>query len=296
MKKEDLKKYVLENPKLVMMKECSNYPGLYVLKYRKCVFFDNLWNDYLEECRGTIVDADFNIVSYPFRKIYNYEVEDKSPVLSSDTPVTAYRKVNGFMGAITWHNGDILISTTGSTDSDYVGYIRDMIGEDIDHYRFVCQHNEEYTYLFEVCHPSDPHIVPEETGMYLLGVRKKEYGSRVEVGEWINGAAFIMRCKVPGRYDVTVGELKQMTKECKHEGFVAYTDDDQSFKIKSPYYLTNKFVARCGNTDKLMRRDIKKNLDEEYYPLIDAIQADIGTFSAMDEQARLAWCRTILEK
>ena len=292
MNKEDLKKYVLENPSLVSMKPAGD--GLFVLKYKKKVFFDGLWNDYLEECRGTIVDADFNIVQYPFTKIYNYGVEAKAPVLDPSTPVTAYRKVNGFMAAVTWYNDDILISTTGSTDSDYVQYIRDMIGDNIDYYRFVCEENSWYTYLFECCHPSDPHIVPEEAGMYLLGCRRKEYGSKVEVGPYINAAAFLMKCKVPERIDTTVGELLTAIKDCRHEGFVFYTNDGISSKIKSPYYLINKFVARCGNTDKLMRKDIKKSMDEEYYPLIDKIQQNIEEFTAMDEQARLAWCRKVL--
>lgn len=292
MDKEDLKKYVLENPSLVSMKPAGD--GLFVLKYKKRVFFDGLWDDYLEECRGTIVDADFNIVQYPFTKIYNYGVEAKAPVLDSSTPVTAYRKVNGFMAAVTWYNDDILISTTGSTDSDYVQYIRDMIGDNIDNYRMVCESNKDYTYLFECCHPSDPHIIPEDAGMYLLGVRKKEYGSKVEVGDWMNGAAFLMRCQVPFKRRMSLERLLKLSKKVKHEGFVFYTDDGVSSKIKSPYYLVNKFVARCGNTDKLMRRDIKKNIDEEYYPLIDAIQADIESFSAMDEQQRLEWCRKVL--
>lgn len=294
MNKEDLKKFVLENPSLVSMKPAGD--GLFVLKYKKKVFFDNLWNEFLEECRGTIVDEDFNIVQYPFTKIYNYGVEDKAPVLDPKTPVRAYRKVNGFMAAITWHKDDILISTTGSTDSDYVGYIRDMIGEDYGSYQSVMCNNEDYTYMFECCHPSDPHIVPEEYGMYLLGVRKKEYGSKVEVGPWMEGAAFILRCKLPEECRVTMEVLLDLSSKVKHEGFVFYTDDGQSSKIKSPYYLVNKFFARCNNTNKLMNKDIKKNMDEEYYPLIDAIQSDIATFSSMEEQDRLEWCRKILEK
>jgi hypothetical protein len=87
-----------------------------------------------------------------------------------------------------------------------------------------------------------------------------------------------------------------MAKECKHEGYVFYTDDGLSAKIKSPYYLVNKFVARNPRTDKLMRPDVKQSMDEEYYPLIDAIQADIDNYTAMDEQTRLTWVREFLEK
>ena len=44
--KEKLKQFVLDNPKLVSMKPAGD--GLFVLKYTRRVFFDNLWNDFLE--------------------------------------------------------------------------------------------------------------------------------------------------------------------------------------------------------------------------------------------------------
>ena len=118
MNKEQLKQFVLDNPKLVSMKPAGE--DIFVLKYKRRVFYDNLWNDFLEECRGTIVDVEFNVVSRPFTKIYNYGIEKEAPVLTADTKVTAHRKVNGFMVALTWHNNDVLVSTTGSTDSPYV--------------------------------------------------------------------------------------------------------------------------------------------------------------------------------
>jgi len=82
-----------------------------------------------------------------------------------------------------------------------------------------------------------------------------------------------------------------MAKECKHEGFVFYHTDGRAAKIKSPYYLINKFVARNPRTDKLMRPDIKNSIDEEYYPLLQKIQENIEEFTAMTEQQRLAWVR-----
>jgi RNA ligase len=293
MDKLDLKKFVLENPKLVSMKPAGD--GIYVLKYKKTVFYDNLWNEYLEECRGTIVDADFNIVTYPFTKIYNYGVESKAPVLSDDTKVTAYRKVNGFMAAVTWYNGDILVSTTGSTDSDYVKMARELIEPNLDRYRMTCQAHVGYTFMFECVHRNDPHIIPEQEGMYLLGMRENEFGSKIihEVGAMFLQMAFhSLPVEV---FYTTMDELKSMSKTVKHEGFVFYTDDGASAKIKSPYYLVKKFVARNPRTDKLMRPDIKQSLDEEYYPLIDAIQANIESYTALDEQSRLSWVRDFLE-
>lgn len=45
-----------------------------------------------------------------------------------------------------------------------------------------------------------------------------------------------------------------------------------------------------------MRPDIKQSLDEEYYPLITAIQENIVEYTAMGEQERLSWVRRFLEK
>jgi hypothetical protein len=288
--KDSLRQFVEDNDRLVSKKSAGD--GIYVLKYKRRVFYDALWNEYLEECRGTIIDEDYDIVSYPFTKIYNYGVEAKAPVLSPDTPVTAWRKVNGFMAAITWHNGDILVSTTGSTDSPYVAMIRELIDE--DRYRSVCSQYPTKTFMFECVHRNDPHIIPEKEGMYLLGYREKSWDSSTDYQDLFN-LAMKFGCMTPELFNTTVGELVALSKRVKHEGFVFYTEDGQSAKIKSPYYLINKFVARNPRTDKLMNSQIKQTIDEEYYPLIDYIQANIVEFTAMTEQERLAWVRNFLE-
>ena len=293
--KDKLKGYV-ESSNLVNMKECGD--GIYVLKYKKKVFYDNLWNEYIAECRGSIVDKDFNLVAYPFTKIYNYGIEKEAPVLSDDTEVLAFRKVNGFMVAATWYNGDVLVSTTGSTDSPYVAMAKEMMLTHMSWADWQLAFNRSdmdgLTVMFECVHPDDPHIVPEKAGMYMLGYRENEWRSSVgHTRSILEGLAIGFNCHIPEHYKVTLGKLKQMTKECRHEGFVFYTDDGVSAKIKSPYYLTSKWVARNPRTDKLvdLNKDIKHNLDEEYYPLVDAIRANIVNYTAMDEQARLAWVR-----
>ena len=289
--KYELKKFVEDNLKLVTMRECGD--GIFVLKYKKRVFFDSLWNEYLEECRGTIVDADFNVVSRPFTKIYNYGVEAKAPVLSDDTPVTAYRKVNGFMVAMTWYKGDILVSTTGSTDNDYTAMAKELI--DLEACRAVCKQWHGTTFMFECVHRNDPHIVVETEGMYLLGYRATDWDSKIDIDPKVLSMLTIDFKTIPVElYRVTMGELKAMSAKVQHEGFVFYTKDGVSAKIKSPYYLTSKWVARNPRTDKLTNPDFKKQIDEEYYPLVDAINANLVEYTALDEQGRLAWVRNFL--
>jgi hypothetical protein len=293
--KDELKHYV-ETSGLVNMRPAGD--GIYVLKYKKKVFYDNLWNKYLAHCRGTIVDADFNLVAYPFTKIYNYGIEKSAPVLADDVEVLAFRKVNGFMVSATWYNGDVLVSTTGSTDSDYVRMAREMMLTHMswEDWQLALAKADlmDVTFMFECVHPNDPHIIPEKAGMYILGYRENVWGSRVGHNDQVLiDLAEMFGCYKPEVYATTVGNLVKQTKNVRHEGFVFYTADGVSAKIKSPYYLTSKWVARNPRTDKLvdLKRDIKLNLDEEYYPLVDAIRENIEAYTAMDEQARLAWVR-----
>lgn len=302
MDQQALKQYVLNNPNLVKMRSAGD--GIYVLKYTKRVFYDNLFNDFIEECRGTIVDEDFNVISRPFTKIYNFGIEKKAPEITDDTEVTAYRKVNGFMVAMTWYNDDILVSTTGSTDSPYVDMAKEMMLKHMPwkEWRFQLELAVGFTLMFECCHPNDPHIVPENAGMYFLGFRENRWDSKVimygkDSVKWArNFALSQLNCYYAEAIQTTMGDVKKLAKECKHEGFVIYTADHTSTKIKSPYYLTSKWVARNPRTDKLMRPDIKNQIDEEYYPLIDAIRENIEEYTVMDEQARLTWVRKFLEK
>ena len=297
--KDELKKYVAESG-LVQMRPAGN--NIFVLKYKKKVFYDNLWNDYIAECRGSIVDADFNLVAYPFTKIYNYGIEKEAPVLPDETKVMAFRKVNGFMVACTWYNNDVLVSTTGSTDSPYVAMAKEMMVTHMPwtdwQLAFANDDMRGMTFMFECVHPNDPHIIPEKAGMYILGYRENEWHSAVGHDPFVlQDLGRIFNCFWPESVTTNMARLKELAKECKHEGYVFYAGLGVSAKIKSPYYLTSKWVARNPRTDKLvdLNKDIKHNLDEEYYPLVDAIRANIVEYTAMDEQARLAWVRNFME-
>jgi hypothetical protein len=154
----------------------------------------------------------------------------------------------------------------------------------------------DMTFMFECVHPNDPHIVVEKPGMYILGYREKTWQSAVghepavleQLGE-------MFHCFVPECVHVTVAALKNMVKTVRHEGFVFYDEHGVGAKIKSPYYLTAKWVARNPRTDKLLTKEFREQIDEEYYPLLDHIRENIVEYTALDEQARLAWVRNYME-
>jgi len=300
--REDLKNFVEQNPKLVTMRESVRYPGLFVLRYHRRVFFDGLWNDYLEECRGTVVDRDFNPIVRPFTKIYNHGIEDRAPVFQPDDQVMAYDKVNGFMCAVTVYNGELIVSTTGSLDSDFVKMAEDMIYKtaDLNAIKEACE-GGLITLLFECVHPNDPHIIPEPPGLYLLGYRENHWGSSMNhlaseyAGSLLKEIADNAKVNYVLYSVTTVADLEKSMLTSRREGVVFYHPDGRAAKIKTKWYLAQKFVARNPRTDKLLTQKAYEILDEEYYPLLAAIRENIQEFTDLDEQARLTWCRNFLE-
>lgn len=80
-----------------------------------------------------------------------------------------------FMLAVTLVEGAITLSTTGSLDSDFVGYgwdlIRKMDRSEYDNFALFLSRHPGMTHIFEAVHPDDPHIIPEVEGLYYLGSR-----------------------------------------------------------------------------------------------------------------------------
>lgn len=268
------------NQDLVSVKDAIfDGQSLKIVKYKKAVFYKNLWNEDLEQFRGLILDQDYNIVSYPFTKIYNFGIESQAPDFEDSEYVTATRKVNGFMVAMTNFNGQLLISTTGSIDSKFVGYAKDMLNATI---ASEVLSNPDYTFMFEAVHPEDPHIIPEEVGLYFLGKRRKEIGSPIELEHCFGGATQFVQHICGLRFKT----IRNWANNADHEGYVIYSKDGKrATKIKSKHYLVSKAIARASS-DKLSRLKV----DEEFFGLMDAIKQHQG-FDQLSEQERLIFIR-----
>ncbi len=283
---------------LITRKESTRYPGLFVKKYTRKVFYDSLWNesDELLEARGHVETADGHTVIRPFTKIFNRG--ENGMDIDCDEVCVSVRKVNGFMAAATWvpEVTDVVVSTTGSLDSDFVTLAEKHIDQNVQGYIKSMSELEKGTFLFEIVDPSDPHIVPEEAGAYLIGFRPinsdAPYHSSVMKELDLDRTAKAMGVKRPEWKIQKFGDVVYEASSCKHEGYVVYgLQSGKSLKIKSPYYLHLKMAARKKD---IMSLD-KTRVDEEYYPLINHLKEMGESFTMMDEQARLDYMREFLK-
>ena len=280
---------------LITRKESKRYPGLFVKKYTKRVFYDNLWSkdNELLEARGHVETADGRLVIRPFTKIFNHH--ENGTNIDRNENCIWIQKINGFMACATLvpEVNDVVISTTGSLDSDFVALAE-------QHLFGIKQWLREVgltrtTFMFEIVDPSDPHIIQEEPGAYLLGHRyihgDEAYMTSEFKEESLDKIAELMGVSRPKWGLARFGDIVKMAKTVQHEGFVVYgLKSNTVLKIKSPHYLALKAAARKAD---IMTLD-KTKVDEEFYPLIDHLKSIGETFNSMTEQDRLDYMRKFL--
>lgn len=278
----------------------GEFEGLSVLKYSKKVFYNNLWNKdkRLLDCRGMVVDSEDNIVVWPFTKVFNlYENNTK---VSRDKIVIAPRKINGFMCAVSVYNGKPIYSTTGSLDSEFAKMAKFMIEDQmIPEFEF----EENFTCIFEICHPEDPHIIREDIGVYLIGIRDNISG------EMLSEKSLDSIAEVGGFYrpEVQIAQfdyILSVSKTCKHEGFmiIDHENGETLCKLKSNHYLSKKAIMRLGQAkvDDMFDNPekFKQRIDEEFYSITDFIvkTVDKEQWKSYNDQQRRAFIEKYFEE
>lgn len=286
----ELELLVQNHSGIVSRKASVAYPGLYVLKYKNKVFYKNLWDQHplLKECRGLVVDSDYNVVSYPFTKIFNYGENGTS--IPRDESVLGVRKVNGFLGVVTVTDrfGPVY-STTGSTDSDFAKLVKEHLEP------FVRYFEPHVTYMFEIVDPSDPHIIREDMGAYLIGIRGTD-GSMMDPKELYKEAPIDPRIRVVSTETGRFSDFVKRMETDRTEGYVIY-GEGTTLKLKSNYYLVSKFLAR--KTEAKLREiliDQKETwIDEDYDFVLSEIRKMPEGFISLSEQDRIDRIHHIIE-
>ena len=285
----------LQDRKLVTSRTVGDYT---VYKYTRKVFFNALWSEdpVLLDARGLVLDSTGNIVVLPFTKVFNYGENDTR--FDRDEQVEVIEKINGFLGVISvvkTQDGTLKLihSTTGSLDSDFVALIK-KYSADIDAKLLENPEHAGITFLFEVCCPEDPHIVDESTGLYLIGARDHATG-KLYSEQWLDSKAKEITALRPMIYDeiTRFSDALQLVKQMQREGVMVYRKSDRAcLKVKSPYYLSRKFISRSKKTEMFWTnpKEAKKTIDEEFYFIVDKLPAMYTwqEWSAMDNLDRLA--------
>lgn len=282
----------------------SDNGRLAIFKYSKRVFWDALWKEdpLLLEARGVVLEVgSWKPVQLTPLKVFNLgEQPELTDSRDPECEVVAVRKINGFMAAASVYDGKVLVTTTGSLESPFVELARKNLYEvgQLDSRTYPAN----TTLIFEICDPSDPHIISEIPGVYLIGARTagmSRFGmSEDELDDLRDDLLNLgadnpkQRLQRPHWAVMPLKEVLESARTCAHEGFMVRDrfTDQTLFKVKSQYYLTKKLLARGKFfLGALGKQEIKKRVPEEFYFLVDKIfdQVGIDAWKEMSEQKKL---------
>lgn len=301
---------LLETGLLKVKKDAGIIGGASLYKYTPKVHFNNLWekSPFLLKARGFVMrDSDGVILSHPFDKTFNYGEKGFIHTSPSES-VTVVEKLNGFLACVSNHPDDmekLLLNTTGTFDSDFVQYIRDLISKDQEE-KFVefFKRNGPRTLMFEAIHKDDnEHIIKyDEQGLWLIGARGHRYDDKVDSEERLDEIASEIGVNRPKYESMNFGDLVNNMKTCNIEGYMvrAKNGGDYLMKIKSSYYLVTKFLGRGDNKADLIfgnKQNILRKVDEEFLPLIDFLRENytIQTYKELGNVARIEVVRSFLD-
>ena len=207
--------------------------------------------------------------------------------MSPETAVIAVEKLNGFLVSTFLHPYDptqVVVTCSGSFKGEYVDYAKSLLYKDGLYGRVLAwlKEHRETTLLWEAIHPEDPHIIqygPEDYGVHLIGAGILGNGFISEEG--LDAIAITLQTHRPTWFPCTFADAIAKSHHVEHEGFMIRLATDGTFalKLKSPYYLRTKFLARLNPKKcKFMYNQparFKQELDEAFWPLVDAVTSQV---------------------
>ena len=266
---------------------------IYILKYSKVCAIYHKWNEATLQCRGIIVDKDYNIIARPFSKFFNYEeIEDKSIIPKG--AAKAYEKLDGSLGIMYWVNDVPYISTAGSFISEQAEHATKILHEKYSD--VTCKLKHDRTFLFEIIYPGDRHIVDygDMDDIVLIGVLDNE----IE-GKEYDIYSYYPMFNVADCYGTTKNWLELRTKMSgkNREGFVIKFNN--GFRLKLKYedyfrlhrlheYMTKKHVfdfVETGRLDEL--NELLDQFDEEVRISVNKMLDEFtDRYNEIEEEAR----------
>jgi hypothetical protein len=261
--------------------------------------FDDFFSDSFEdglysECRSLVIDLERVtpvLVPYTkFRGVNECTETSREKVLQLakkvryeyDNGIEFANKLDGSMVLARWYNGEMVISTSRSLNPDTSWRIQ--VAKKLINQQMLKVFSGK-TFIFELIHPEDVHIVQyktEDYGLHLIGIRDC-YGER-HASTYINLARIArdydtlsVDAVKPANYEEFVNYLDIITNYngCDFEGCVLHIGDKR-FKVKTSGYLTNRAnIKHALNPNELIKAISDGYLDDVYAAVPISIHKEI---------------------
>ncbi len=220
---------------------CTKHPEkeLYIYNYTNSAQYDQVWNEVTLQCRGLILDPEYNYISRPFAKFFNFE--ERADQVLPDESYEVYEKLDGSLGITYWVDDMPYISTRGSFTSHQAEEATIMLHGKYSH--AISRLNRDYTYLFEIIYPQNRIVVDygSEYQLVLLAIIDTKTGFDLPLKDI--GFPIVQEVK-----DVVhIDELRHKQIENK-EGYVVKYKSGLRIKVKFEEYVRlHKIITQISS-------------------------------------------------
>lgn len=245
---------------------------LYILNYTPKTQYEGFWNELTMQCRGLIIDSNYNIKSRCFNKFFNLE-EVRNEVysrLEAGLGFSLNEKIDGSLGILYWINNEPFIATRGSFESK-----QSLVANKILKKYNTDKLKPEVTYLFEIVYPENKICVDygKEQKLVLLATIETFSGQEIQIETPFEKAS----CFDLGSDFLEIKKLNLPNKE----GFVVRFEDGYRFKIKFEDYVKMHSLL-FSLSSKTIWNNLRsntpiniENLPDETYNWVKKVKKDI---------------------
>lgn len=257
----------------------KEYPeGLIVLNYDQ---IESPKSDpVVVECRGLILDLDYNVVSRSFDRFFNLGEQPQTQEHLDWNKAECFEKVDGSLIKIYCWKGKWYVSTRGTAfaESGVNGFnitFKELVLRALDcneeQFQARCDMFLEptVTYICELTAMENRVVTRYQgTTLWFLAARSNVTGRFVEKG-LVNGVG------IKDIKSFRFGTVEQCVETAKNlkdlnEGYVVYQDDVPVCKVKSPAYVAVHHIRGNGtlNPNRIMQLVLMGEQDEylKYFP------------------------------
>lgn len=232
--------------------------------FTRDVFFSKRWNNLTCKARGLFVDTEKDkVVARGYEKFFNINEVSSTKlehllVKFKDNKITCYKKENGFLGILSYVNGELFFAQKRTNDGEFSAYFKALFDKsNIDREKLIEYLKEnDVSLTFEVIDiENDPHIIKyNKSKVVLLDIIHNDYEFKKEPYEEVVRLSKEIGC-----------ECKSIYKEFSnvrefHRWYLDNTDEEDlskediegvviecngiMTKLKFPYYNFWKSMRR----------------------------------------------------
>lgn len=288
----------------------SNLEGnLKIYNYSAMVQYNREWNNVTKNCRGLILDNDYNIIARPFPKIFNYTEIVPDPVIFDRIPQVS-DKADGSLGIIYPDGAGYKVATRGSFESEQAIWATEWLNEVYPrayHHNWSFRQPEGITTLVEIIYPENRICVDygQRAELVLIAAIDNNTGADIPLQsvEWWDGDR-IQEHK--GFSDID--EAYRFATSNEYEGkegvvctWYKYNEPSFRLKIKHPEYVRLHGIIHSFSKKKVWEvlaegGDFLLLLDEvpdEFYNMVKSVVSELRTEFAKIENYAIAEYNTI---